>query len=100
MQKLRFVSVRKPEKLSHLKGHDREPLDACVVAYGVPRESWEDDCNDMLEIWRVEDERGAHAYDVWLYAVDSGSIFRAGTTEMAGQHRFPKTALASITIRP
>lgn len=28
---------------------------------------------------------GVHAYDAWSYAADSGTFFRAGTTEVVGE---------------
>ncbi|WP_433334468.1 hypothetical protein [Dactylosporangium sp. CA-139066] len=38
----------------------------------------------FVALWRVVD--GAeHRYDAWLYQVDSGTIFRAGTTEVAAE---------------
>jgi hypothetical protein len=36
------------------------------------------------ELWDVEDEHGATLYQLWTYAVSSGSIFRADTTESVG----------------
>jgi hypothetical protein len=36
------------------------------------------------ELWDVEDEHGTTLYQLWTYAVSSGSIFRAGTTESVG----------------
>ncbi len=35
----------------------------------------------MLAVWDVLDG-AAHVYDAWFYAVDSGVIFRAGTTDV------------------
>lgn len=35
----------------------------------------------MLARWDVLDD-GKHVYDAWFFAVDSGVIFRAGTTEV------------------
>ena len=37
-----------------------------------------------LELWDVEDEHGTTLYQLWTYAVDSGSIFKAGTTHSVG----------------
>jgi hypothetical protein len=38
----------------------------------------------FVHLWRVVD--GAeHRYDAWLYQVDSGTIFRAGTTDVAAE---------------
>ncbi len=36
------------------------------------------------ELWDVEDEHGTTLYQLWTYAVNSGSIFRADTTESVG----------------
>ena len=35
----------------------------------------------VLTCWDVM-ERDMHVYDAWLFAVDSGVVFRAGTTEI------------------
>jgi hypothetical protein len=37
------------------------------------------------ERMRVEDERGNHLYDAWLYMADSGTIFAAGTTQIVAE---------------
>jgi hypothetical protein len=36
------------------------------------------------ELWDVEDEHGTTLYQLWTYAKNSGSLFRAGTTESVG----------------
>lgn len=33
------------------------------------------------EVWDVVDATGAPVYQVWFYSVDSGTVFRAGTTD-------------------
>jgi hypothetical protein len=33
------------------------------------------------EVWDVVDAGGAPVYQVWFYSVDSGTVFRAGTTD-------------------
>jgi hypothetical protein len=38
----------------------------------------------MLEIWDVE-ENGEHAYDAFLYMVDSGTVFRRGSLDVVAE---------------
>ncbi len=40
---------------------------------------------DFLEYRKVVDAQGKPAYDVWLYMVDSGTIFEAGTEKVVGE---------------
>jgi hypothetical protein len=35
-----------------------------------------------LARWDVVDDAGVHAYDAWFFAIDSGVVFRAGTTDV------------------
>jgi hypothetical protein len=37
-----------------------------------------------VELWDVAEE-GAHRYDAFLYNVDSGTVFRRGTTEVVAE---------------
>lgn len=37
------------------------------------------------ERWEVVGDDGAPLYDVWLYEADSGTVFRAGTTEVVAE---------------
>ena len=39
----------------------------------------------VVELLKIVDETGETAYDAWLYRGDSGSIFRAGTTEIVAE---------------
>jgi hypothetical protein len=39
----------------------------------------------FLKVIEIADASGKHAYDAYLYMVDSGAIFRAGTTDVVAQ---------------
>lgn len=36
------------------------------------------------ELWDAIDDEGAVRYEVWVYSVDNGAVFRGGTTELVG----------------
>lgn len=38
-----------------------------------------------IEVVRIDDAKKKPAFDAWLYMVDSGTIFRAGTTEVVAE---------------
>ena len=47
----------------------------------------EDDAEEAFdpasnEVCRIDDAKKKPAYDAWLYMADSGTVFRAGTTEV------------------
>jgi len=95
---LTFVRHRAPRALDDLTPIEQEQLVACGKAYdGSDRTAAEclpdDDDEESglfgLELWDVEDEHGAVLYNIWVYQVDSGSIFQAGTsTEVGGFIQF------------
>ncbi|WP_238019761.1 hypothetical protein KZZ52_11710 [Dactylosporangium sp. AC04546] len=64
------------------KLYDGEELDAAARLVNDPHDerSFLGFCN----LWRVVDGT-EDRYDAWLYQVDSGTIFRAGTTEVAAE---------------
>lgn len=89
---LRFVDPREIGSLADLSAVQIEQLRAAGKAYDgedLPAEArlagdapfeTEGSFLGSCQLWRVV--RGdEHVYDAWLYMVDSGSFFRAGTTE-------------------
>lgn len=57
------------------------------LAPGGPDEN-ETSFAGFCDLWKIVDGE-QHVYDAWLYMVDSGAIFRAGTTdEVAGVIQF------------
>lgn len=86
---LRFARPRNPRTIDGLTPIDQDQLVAAAKAYDgrdcsaaecLPAEDDEESGLFNLEAWDVEDDTGAVVYNAWLYQVDSGTIFRAGTT--------------------
>ncbi len=91
--KLRLGRQRSPRTLDGLTPIEQEQLVACGKAYNgeerTAQECLPTDGDDEaglygLEVWDVEDDHGDVVFNVWVYNVDSGSIFRAGTTTEVG----------------
>jgi hypothetical protein len=91
---LRFARHRTPRTLGDLTAIEQDQLVAAAKAYDG-RDCSAQDCLPVdggdeeqglyrLELWDVEDDAGAPAYAVWIYQVDSGTIFAAGTTTQVG----------------
>jgi hypothetical protein len=91
---LELTNRRDPQSVDELDAVGREQLRICGQRWDgddLPpeaRRSPTDDVDEvanfylqMLACWDVL-EGGVHAYDAWFYAVDSGLVFRAGTTEV------------------
>lgn len=86
----RFVEKRIISLVEELNPKEREQLRVAGKFYDgsdLPAESRlaggvdEDDGSLFdTELWKVVDG-GRHLYDVWFYMTDSGTFFRAGTTE-------------------
>lgn len=54
-------------------------------AFTIPCDDFQGMAEVPLERWDVLDEAGVPHYSVWTYMVDSGMIWRYGTTEVVGQ---------------
>ena len=89
--RLRLTDVAYPEEAGALSSTHREQLVACAHRYDgarrtpedLLRESETDDTwRGFVEVWRVNDEDGVHRYTLWLYQVDSGTMFDADTTNV------------------
>lgn len=90
---LTFTNKREPQSLDELDGVGREQLRICG-------EQWDGEGRPVEERLYVTDEvvegnfyaqmlarwdvlnGSAHVYDAWFFMVDSGVIFRAGTTDI------------------
>jgi len=89
--KLRFDRHRRPRALDDLTVIEQAQLVACGKAYDG-RDCTAEECLPIdgdeevglfgLEVWDVvdDDAAGAAIYTMWIYQVDSGTIFQAGTT--------------------
>lgn len=87
---IRFTDRLKVRSVSQLSPLQREQLQAAGRAYdgedltAAQRLDDEGDVDTsfagMCAYWKVVDG-DTHRYDAWLFMDDSGSIFRAGTTE-------------------
>ena len=92
MTSLRFTNRRDLQRVDELTARERLQVRICG-------ERW--DGNDLpieerlvldadiafqlvLTCWDVVED-DTHVYDAWLFAVDSGVVFRAGTTEIICQ---------------
>ncbi len=90
---LTLTNARFPRSVDQLDAIGREQLRICGQRYDgedLPPEERlfhtdvEIETNFytmMLARWDVLDD-GKHVYDAWFFAVDSGVIFRAGTTDV------------------
>lgn len=94
---LRITNLRHVTALSDLVEHERAQLaaagkewDGCDLPAAerlTDDEDAEFDEGGPLykpELCDVIDDAGAVVYQLWTYCVDSGSLFRAGTTESVG----------------
>jgi hypothetical protein len=95
---LRVRSILRPDRVDELTPHQQAQLVAAGKRYdggdysAAERLSFEgsdaspggqeQSFKGFLEIREIVDASGQPAYDVFLYMVDSGTIFRAGTTEV------------------
>lgn len=92
----RFVDkqeIRSIDQLSHIqreqlrlagKAYDGEDLPAEARLAGDEPEEEETSFLGFCSLWRVVDG-DRHLYDVWLYMVDSGAIYRANTTDIVAE---------------
>jgi hypothetical protein len=90
---LRFVDRRVIEAVEQLTDVDRRQLRAAGQLFDgedLPVEARLDAAGDegsfygSCSRWRILDG-DRHAYDAWLYLGDSGTIFRAGTTDKVAE---------------
>jgi hypothetical protein len=94
---LALVEILDPVKLLDLDAVARRQLEIANRLYGGAEMTAEailgqtDEETDetinprFLQRRRIVDESGAPAYDAWLYNVDSGTIFAAGTEEVVAE---------------
>ncbi|MFO0758886.1 MAG: hypothetical protein U0359_20505 [Byssovorax sp.] len=92
--KLTCARAFRPETIDELDALQRKQLVAAAKLYDsqdLPAEARladdgeETSFKGFLEVCSIVDEAGKPAYDAYLYMVDSGTIFRAGTTEVAAE---------------
>jgi hypothetical protein len=90
---LRFVDRREIEAVEQLADVERRQLRAAGQLYDgedLPVEARLDEGGDegsfhgSCTVWRILDG-DRHAFDAWLYLGDSGTIFRAGTTDKVAE---------------
>ncbi|APR78269.1 DNA-binding protein HU [Minicystis rosea] len=90
---LKIVNPRRPKLVSELSPHElRQLVAAGADGTGEARtpEGWLDPADDsesfygFLEVWDVVDAHGIPVYAVWMYQVDNGTVFRAGTIDAVG----------------
>lgn len=93
---LRFSNLRRPTRFDELDPIQRAQLEVCARLYfgkeeAVPiAERLGGDGEDpeaefcFVELWDVEADDGRR-YDAFLYNVDSGTVFRRGTTEVVAE---------------
>lgn len=90
----RFEAVRDIQSVDDLSASERDQLVAAGKAWDGEARSAEErlepggeegpSFHGFCQLWRVADgER--HLYDAWFYMVDSGTIFKAGTTEVVAE---------------
>ena len=93
---LRFSNLRRPSRFDELDPIQRAQLEVCARLYfgedeavpiaarlgGDGEDPEAEFC--FVELWDVAEE-GAHRYDAFLYNVDSGTVFRRGTTEVVAE---------------
>lgn len=94
MPKYEYRNLRKPSIRTDLTALDEQRIVIVGTRYDGKSLTIDErvsgsvpDAIDLLagstEIWEIYSD-GVHAYDLWSYAVDSGTIFIAGTTEVFG----------------
>ncbi|MEV7522142.1 hypothetical protein [Streptomyces sp. NPDC091371] len=89
-----FTHRRQITSVEQLDPVQVEQLRLCGAAYDgedlpAERRLNPDDPDDeaalySCELWDLE-SNGSRVYEAWFYQSDSGSVFRAGTTEMVAQ---------------
>lgn len=91
-----WMTARTPHTLDELSAADQaqlktisllyygeeRPLASLIPPPGDPTDDGEA-LYDLSVVALMED--GVHAYDAWSYQADSGTFFRAGTTEVVGE---------------
>ena len=89
---LRFVDKRVITRVDQLTPVQQAQLRAAGMEYDgldlpaavrLADDGGEESFLGFCELWRLV-EGEAHVFDAWLYMVDSGSFFRAGTEEPVG----------------
>lgn len=90
---LEFANKREVTSAEQLSPHQAEQLRACGNAYDgsdlspaellAPGDGGEAVLNHV-QLWDVVDE-DVVVYEAWFYQVDSGTIFKAGTTEIVAE---------------
>jgi hypothetical protein len=96
---LSVKTILKPETAAVLSPLQREQIVAAGKRYdggdfsaeerlsdeGSDAEGQEQSWKGFLEIREIVDAEGKPAYDAYLYMADSGTVFRAGTTEIVAE---------------
>ncbi len=86
---LKFVNPRTPESVGELTARQKEQLVVAGELYDGEHLSAEERLSNggqetsflgLVEVWDVM-EGGVLVYEAWFTMVDSGTFFRAGTTE-------------------
>jgi hypothetical protein len=78
-----LAEVQQQQLAAAGKRYDGNDLPAGARLAGDP-DTDEGSFGGFVALWKGVDG-DAHLYDVWLYNVDSGTIFRAGTTEVVAE---------------
>jgi hypothetical protein len=95
---LRLENCRKPGHGDELSDVERAQLEAAGERYdgdALPAEArlsppggdWDEEASfhGFVSVWDLVDDTGSVRYTAWFYRVDSGTIFRAGTTEVVAE---------------
>lgn len=77
-----FTDSERPQLLSALKLYAPH-LDSSTV-FQTTMEEFDGLAETPLEWWDIADDSGSTLYQIWLYGVDSGAIFKNGSTELLG----------------
>ncbi len=90
---LEFTNKREISSADQLTPLQAEQLRACGNAYDgsdlspaelLPGADGDEGILNAVEVWDVVED-DTLVYEAWLYQVDSGTIFRAGTTELVAE---------------
>jgi hypothetical protein len=83
-----FKNQRAPKSFAELTALQQKQLATCGKRYdgkSLPAaKRYQQFSREHLELWDVLDD-ATPAYDAWIYVVDSGTIFEAGTTKVAAE---------------
>lgn len=84
-----FVNCREPRTIEALSGSERRQLRVAGKLYDgrnlpAERRIADESFVEFLALWDVE-VNGVHCYDAFVYAVDSGTVFRRRTTEVVAE---------------